>query len=432
MQSAISNRRAWFVAIVATLTMAVSYIDRQALSALAPLVTEKLHLDDAQYGLVQAAFSIAYLVGAPLAGKWIDRVGARRGLVWSMLLWTVVGALHALVPGFAALFVLRVMLGFAEAPGYPGAAQTMQRVLPPSHRSVGFGVLFTGSSIGAAIAPLVSVTLANRFGWRAAFLATPLIGLLWIPLWRYATRHGAVQTAIDENPQAGSERPRILALLREPVVSRALLLIFLSAPPMAFVLMWSAKFLHAAHGVPQAQMARYLWLPPVFVDVATIVFGAIASRRDGRDAAKGFARRSHKLLVTVASVMVASAVALPFVRDVWTSIVIAGCAYAGGGALFAMATADMLARVAPNHVSTAGGMSSAAQGVAFVLSNLAIGAVVRATHSYTAIVVALSLLVVPGAIAWLVRDPNRPRRGRSSDGGSGAVALPARVATAST
>src|SRR6478752_5249509 len=130
MQSALSNRRAWFVAIVATLTMAVSYIDRQALSALAPTVTEHLHLDDAAYGIIQAAFSIAYLIGAPLAGKWIDRVGARRGLVWSMLLWTLAGVLHALVPGFAVLFVLRIALGFAEAPGFPGAAQTMQRVLP--------------------------------------------------------------------------------------------------------------------------------------------------------------------------------------------------------------------------------------------------------------------------------------------------------------
>jgi MFS family permease len=430
MQPPVSTRRAWFVAIVATLTMAVSYIDRQALSALAPVVTERLHLDDAQYGLIQAAFSIAYLVGAPLAGKWIDRVGARRGLVWSMLLWTAVGALHALAPGFAMLFALRVMLGFAEAPGYPAAAQTMQRVLPPGHRSAGFGVLFTGSSIGAAIAPLVAVTLANRVGWRAAFLATPLIGLLWIPLWRYATRHSAVQAAVDTNPHADAPRPRILSLVRDPVVSRALLLIFLSAPPMAFVLMWSAKFLHAAHAVPQAHMARYLWLPPVFVDVATIVFGVLASRRDQRDAAKGRARRSHTLLVTAASAMVLSAVALPFLHDVWSTIVIAGFAYAGGGALFAMATADMLARVAPGHVSTAGGMSSAAQGVAFVLANIAIGAFVRATHSYTVIVIALALLVVPGAIAWIARDPNR----RSRSSGSGGVTLPpsARIAPAST
>jgi hypothetical protein len=46
--NAVSTRRAWLVAIVAKLTMAVSYIDRQALSPLAPLVTERLHLDDAQ------------------------------------------------------------------------------------------------------------------------------------------------------------------------------------------------------------------------------------------------------------------------------------------------------------------------------------------------------------------------------------------------
>ena len=162
------------------------------------------------------------------------------------------------------------------------------------------------------------------------------------------------------------------------------------------------------------------------VDVATIAFGILASRRDQRDGAKGLPRRSHKGLVIAASLMIMSAVALPFVSNVWGCVVLAGLAYAGGGALFAMSTADMLARVAPHHVSTAGGMASASQGVAFVLSNLAIGAVVRATHSYNAIIVVLALLVVAGTIAWLARDPNRTRR-RGGGGGGLSFVAPATV-----
>src|SRR5690349_7571527 len=126
--------------------MAVSYFDRSVLGVLAPTVKRELDISATAYGWLGAAFSIAYLLVSPLAGRWIDRVGARRGLVGSVLLWTGVAALHALVPGFWVLFALRIALGVAETPTFPGAAQIIQRILPPASRARGFGLLFTGSS----------------------------------------------------------------------------------------------------------------------------------------------------------------------------------------------------------------------------------------------------------------------------------------------
>ena len=75
----LSRTRAWTIALVATLAMTVSYIDRQTLAALAPTVKNALGIGHAQYGWLTSAFSISYLVGAPLAGWLLDRVGARRG-----------------------------------------------------------------------------------------------------------------------------------------------------------------------------------------------------------------------------------------------------------------------------------------------------------------------------------------------------------------
>src|SRR5262245_56279101 len=133
--------------------MTVSYIDRSTLAVLGPSVKSALDIDATEYGWLTSAFSMAYLIATPLAGWWIGRIGARRGLVGSVLLWTAVSALHALVPGFGVLFALRIALGMAEGPSFPGAAQTIQRVLPPNERARGFGVLFTGSSLGGMIVP---------------------------------------------------------------------------------------------------------------------------------------------------------------------------------------------------------------------------------------------------------------------------------------
>ena len=111
-------------------------VDRQTLAVLAPTVTQALGISEQNYGWLASAFSIAYLVGAPLAGRMIDAVGARRGLLGAVVVWSIVAALHALAPGFAVLFALRIALGLAEAPSFPGAAQTVHRALPRRARSL--------------------------------------------------------------------------------------------------------------------------------------------------------------------------------------------------------------------------------------------------------------------------------------------------------
>ena len=179
---------AWMVAVVATLTMTVSFVDRAALSVLAVEVIKDLGMSKQQYGWAVSAFSVAYLFGTPIAGWWIDLAGARRGLIASVLAWSAVAALHALVPGFLVLFALRIALGLAEGPGFPGAAQTIQRVLPPGDRERGFGLLFTGSSIGTMLVPPFATWIFRHAGWRAALLVTTAAGLIWLPLWYFATR----------------------------------------------------------------------------------------------------------------------------------------------------------------------------------------------------------------------------------------------------
>ena len=123
-------------------------------------------------------------------------------------MWSVVAALHAVVPGFAGLLALRIALGFAEGPGFPGAAQSIQRVLPPASRDRGFGVLFLGSSVGSMIAPQLAISMQKLFGsWRGAFVATSAIGLAWIPIWWLVTRRREVRAQLDV-PAPRPTRPK--------------------------------------------------------------------------------------------------------------------------------------------------------------------------------------------------------------------------------
>jgi ACS family hexuronate transporter-like MFS transporter len=378
------------------LTLTVSYSDRTTLAVLAPSVTKAMGISEAAYGWLTAAFSAAYLIATPLSGRWIDRVGARRGLVYSVLLWSSVAALHALAPGFAFLFALRIALGMTEGPSFPGAAQTMVRVLPPGERSRGFGVLFTGSSIGSMVAPPLASFLFRLAGWRVAFLGTACVGLLWVPIWIALTRRPDVAAQLDAavEPTTVEPRPGFRDLVTSPITVRALIAVAAVAPVAGFIAAWGSKFLVRRFGLAQGDVGSYLWLPPLGIDVGAIVFGDLAARLHRRPGAP------PRALFAVAALLVTTVALLPYMATPWQAMAVASLALAGGGAVYTLVTADMLGRMPPRSVSSAAGVLAGAQSLALIVSGPLIGRAVDRFGDYTVITAVLGAWVVPGSLAW--------------------------------
>ncbi|HEX8792201.1 MAG TPA: MFS transporter [Polyangiaceae bacterium] len=399
----LSRGRAWLVAVFATLAMSVSYVDRQVMAAIAASVRKALSMDAAQYGLLAAAFSMAYLVGAPLAGMLVDKVGARRGLVAAIVTWSVVSAVHALVPTFAALFVLRIVLGLAESPSFPAAAQAVKRALPEGDRSAAFGLLFTGSSLGAAIAAPLAISLDVAFGWRTAFLIASAVGMVWLPAWLFVTAPKDLRAVLATAGEAPVAKPR--GLLSDPAVHRAIILVLASAPALMFMYIWMPQYFELGRGVPKPMLPRYLWLPPLMTDVGMVGFGIAASRMERR-ALPGH-RRSHVDLVLAAAAMEAALVLVPHVEGTWPAVLLVGLSGAGGGGLYTLLTADMMARIDPARVSAAGGLTAAAQSLVYVALNPLVGRWIDFSHSYDGSMVMLGAVAIPGAIAWSAWSPRR-------------------------
>lgn len=396
------RRLGWALALTSTLTMAVSYFDRQTLAVLAPTVTKALDISNASYGWLASAFSIAYLAGAPVAGRLIDLVGARRGLLGAVLVWSVVAGLHALAPGFGVLFGLRIALGLAEAPSFPGAAQTVHRALPPEKRARGYGILFTGSSIGGMLAPPLASWLEGRYGWRIAFLGTAVIGLSWVPVWALIAFSPRGRQTLDRaQAEAAPARPRgeWLHILANPAVVRAVIAVLASSPGLAFAFLWSAKFLAFTYHSTQAEIGKLLWFPPLVFDAGAVAFGHFASVRASRPDYDGSPPRA---LFAGALVLALALAAVPYASSPEMAVAIAAVAMGGGGALFALLTADMLGRVPATQVSSAGGITAAAQSLAYIVASPLIGLGVDHYQSYTPILWPLALFNVPGCVIWLL------------------------------
>jgi ACS family hexuronate transporter-like MFS transporter len=84
------------------------------------------------------------------------------------------------LPGLA---VFRILLGIAESPNWPGALKIVSRALPERERPLGNGIFTSGRSVGALLAPILILTIAQTAGWRIGFAAVGLLGVLWFAAW---------------------------------------------------------------------------------------------------------------------------------------------------------------------------------------------------------------------------------------------------------
>ncbi len=273
--------RRWIPTLSMLFVSLISYIDRNTLALLAPTILRETHLTAEQYGFVISAFSVMYMLGNPVWGRVLDRYGLRRGMAASVSFWTLASAAHAFAGGFLSFAVARAALGFGEGATFPGGLRTVVQTLPPSKRSRGIAVAYSGGSLGAIITPIIVTPIALWWGWRAAFLFTGLIGIAWLLLWAVVSRNPEIQQSREPEVQ------RAHIQFRDSRVWAFMAAYALGALPLAFVLYGAAIFLSQALGKSQAQIGAVLWIPPLGWEAGYFFWGTIADRL-ARDERLGF------------------------------------------------------------------------------------------------------------------------------------------------
>ena len=157
----------------------LNFVDRQLLSILVEPIKAEFALTDTQLGFLTGfAFAIFYtLVGFPLA-KLADS-GNRRTLIASVVsLWSLMTAMCGLAVGFWTLLLARIGVGIGEAGSGPAIQSILADHYPPRERSSAIGIQSTGVYLGILIGFLSGGWINEFFGWRAAFMAIGLPGVL--------------------------------------------------------------------------------------------------------------------------------------------------------------------------------------------------------------------------------------------------------------
>jgi ACS family hexuronate transporter-like MFS transporter len=173
----------WWLCGLMFIATGLSFLDRQVLSVVAPLVTAEFHMSNEQYSYVTTGFLASYAVMFFLAGRIMDVVGTRLGMALSVGLWSIASALHAVARNALELGLFRFMLGAGEGGCFPGVTKGATEWFPHRQRALGIGIAIGGSAVGGVVAPPMTVWLVGLMGWRGAFLVTGLIGATWVALW---------------------------------------------------------------------------------------------------------------------------------------------------------------------------------------------------------------------------------------------------------
>ncbi len=381
------TRVRWTICALLFFATTINYFDRQLFSILVPFFENDLRLGPVDLALINVSFLLAYGAGMVFVGRWIDRVGVKRGLGTSFLVWNLASVGHALVGSLGGFAAIRFLLGLGESGNFPASVRTVAEWFPKKERALAAGWFNAGSNVGAILAPLLAVGIAETLGWRACFMLLGGLGLVWLWFWmrlyRAPARHPGVSPSelayIQQDPPESTGKLSVGEVFgMRPVYALSVAKFFTDAP-WWFYLTWLPKFLSDGFRLSPGFMA--LAIPVVFIvaDFGSVGGGWLSSRLLARGFSVGRARKTAMLVCAVSALPVSlvgglvkgpAVLGIPPVYVAVALISLAASAHQGWSCNLYTLVSDTLPRAA---VSTTVGIQTAFAVVGAALFQIFVG-----------------------------------------------------------
>ena len=371
-----ANRIRWCILAMLFFQTCLSYIDRQTLSVLSPILREEFGMSNTSYSNILNCYFLAFTIMYIVGGRIMDRIGTYLGMALSVAFGATAGVLHSAVGSVGGLAVCRFLKATGEGPVAPGCAKTVAEWFPVKERGFATSVWLMGATIGATVAPVVVVWLYRHFGWRHAFLFTGLAGYLWVLLWVMLKRQW---TAVAQ-PVSERQRQSIGHLFRHRAVWGVMLLRFFLDPVWFFYIFWLPEYLVNGKGLEMLTVGMLAWIPFLAADIGTLAGGSVVSWLQHR----GWSiNRSHKTVMILSAVMMMAGAAVPALSVTWQYIA-AMCVSIIGMQMFGANNHTIPTQLFPsNIVGSVAGVAGCCAGVGSMLLTRFIGVSVDMTKSYT-------------------------------------------------
>ena len=394
----------------------ITYLDRNSISAIGGSLTKDLGIDDEQWGLVLAAFSLAYGLFEIPTGILVDKYGPRITLFRIVIWWSFFTILTGFATGFYFLIIVRFLFGAGEAGAFPTASVAIARWFPVAERGRIQSIMWMGSRLGGAIAPIMSIWLANVYGWRTVFYIFGSLGVVWVVFWWFWFKDeprdmkgisAAEVKEIEENRSIKSSSHSLLpwkTVLRNGNLWALMGMYHFLLYGAYFYMSWMPKYLEKGRHIPKADLGWMISLPFV-LGMGGCLLGGFASDYLVKKRGLTFGRRyvgMFGLCMAGVCMIVGS-----FISDIHIAIVFLGLGLAFKDFTLPVSWA-VATDIGGKHAGTIAGTMGLAGQLGSAIMASAFGYILTATGSYELPVRIIGVLVFVGGLLWLKIDASKP------------------------
>ncbi len=304
----------WVVLGLLVISIGVNYIDRGTLAVASPFLITELHLTKTQLGTLFSTFFWTYAAFQLVAGWLVDRYDVRIVLGAGFLIWSAATLLTGLANSFAAIFVLRLLLGMGESVAYPSYSRIFAGSFPERHRGTANALIDAGSKCGPALGVLIGGLVVGHFGWRALFLFLGFGGLFWLLPWGiWGPKRASVKLVSHK------DCPGILEILGKRSAWGTFLGLFCVNYAWYFLLFWLPPYLVMERHYTANMMAIFGSIPFWGLAASSAASGWASDLWIARGGSPTRVRKTFMATGMLLSTMIVSAA---IVRDATTSMVL--------------------------------------------------------------------------------------------------------------
>jgi MFS family permease len=235
----------------------MNFFDRQIAGALLEPIRIEFGMSDTASAAVNLAFTLIYaVVGVPL-GRLSDTWQRTRLIAIGVTFWSVLTATSGLAIGYWTYLFTRMGVGIGEASCAPAGQALIGDLYPPERRARAMGIFMMGLPLGLFASYILSGSIAEVWGWRAAFFVACVPGLILAVLaWRIREPARGASEGAARTVQTSTFTAAVVTVLKVPTLWWIILSGILFNFHAYAVNMFQSAFLQRFHGIGLAEASR--------------------------------------------------------------------------------------------------------------------------------------------------------------------------------
>jgi MFS family permease len=272
--------RQWAITLLLALGVLIAYADRTSIAA---AIADKgfvrhFGMTGVERGLLGSALFWAYAAAQIPAGWVVDRYGVKVPYAICFALWCVATALSGVMTVFIGLFLMRALVGAAEAIVMPASYRWFRHNIPERHTGLAIGIFAFGNKVGTAIATPIAAWIIVHWEWQAMFAITGLAGLLWLLPWL-----GLVKNDFPDREQLAVARRRAATvpfrnIMASPVVWGGIIVNFCYSYFVFYCMTWMPSYLVEQRGLSLESSGLYTFFSFAGIAIIAVAAGWVADR----------------------------------------------------------------------------------------------------------------------------------------------------------